>query len=419
MTAAPSPTVIRHRGLQRQVLLSVAGSVLPAVVGAAGTIVAAQSSNSAQLATLLVAWSVAGYLALTDLGLTRSASRLVAERAEDAAAALRPLRRVSVGAATLLSFMLMIALVSVGAPDVLLLLALLPWTSALQFPVVGALEALGRFGLLAAHRLGTATCTFLLPGVLVAASDAGLVPAVVTMVGYRCLATVALSMTIPTLAGTSKKVDAAERREAHLLVFWVAISSVLGPAMLYADRAVLTLAGATTDAWNFYVTLSEVLLKTYMLPAAVVAAVFPWLVRNLGRASGSIRTIVGGWLPLATASLIAAATAAIWMGAGDPLLVALGMRSEDAETGRLWASLLVGATLASWLSQVSIALLHAADGQRDVAKLQMWLVLPYAVALVAAALVGSVAAVAAVWAGRIVLMSIGLNVLARKRTGTR
>ena len=188
------------------VLAALLGSVIPALIGAVATVYAVSELARADARAVLVIWTVVGYLTLTDLGLTRSAATLVAG-GTDARTAARALRPVSVTAGLVLSAGMLIFLQFSGSlregVDGLAAAAVvpLPVLTTLTFPLLGAMEASGRFGLIALHKSLQSVVTYLIPPLLVAAEGlSSLGPAVLAILTYRLVAAFVLWWCLKTPA---------------------------------------------------------------------------------------------------------------------------------------------------------------------------------------------------------------------------
>lgn len=391
-----------HRPLTHALGLSMGGSLMPALVAVAATVVANTRGDARTLVILLSIWTVGGYLTLTDFGLTRSAAKLVAEGG-DPRAVIRRLRPVSLRVGAGLSMIGATVLVVLGAthptvPVLLWFLVPLPLATALQFPLVGALEASGRFGVLAGHRLLNALSVYLGPALCVPLGKRGLILGLALMWSYRLAALGGLAAFLPRATPHPALSRPAEPLAS--IVGWIGLSSMLGPALLYLDRAFVPMTGASL--WISYVSLSEILLRSYVIPASIMAVVFPWTVRRLRSDPAMVRRVFGTWLPVVTVggALVAGGVLAL---SPDALYRAAGVGAASVGSARSVAVLLVVGTVINWSSQAQITLAQAAGAQRGVVLAQAALLIPFVACLAWGRTVG-VVAVAAVWAGRIVLL---------------
>lgn len=409
----------QDEGLRRSLVASLAGGVVPALVGAGGTVLAAAVVPAADAATLLLAWTVVGYLTLTDFGLTRSASRLVAS-GRDPASVVGRLWRMSLplgGALALLTLGLLLLargrLAGADAPG-LVALCLVPIAASLQFPLVGLLEAQGRFTPVALQRTLSALCTYLVPAVAMAATSQGLRFAVASIVGYRFVSAVVLFRA--TRIGPEVIVHLRSRGPidgTRSLVTWLGVSSIVGPALLYVDRVLLAAVTPSVELWVYYVAVSELVMKTYVLPSAVLAVLFPRFVRADAPRSADLQRWLRG--PVAATSLAAAGVAfvLVYLVARSGGIAMLAPTGVPGATTSVIAAVAMSFTVLNWSSQVYIAYLQSRDAQRAVSLVQLALAAPYLAALGACLLTSSVVGVAAAWGGRILAVWVGLWLLTR------
>ena len=140
----------------------------------------------------------------------------------------------------------------------------------------GALEARSRFGLVACIRVPTTTLNFAAPLAILSMTTASLddlVSAVLVVRGATLLAYVTVSVTLtPEL--TRARPSCALMRTLLAYGGWIAISNILGPTMLYADRFLVS-SILPMSVVVFYNTPLEVLTKLLVVPAAIVAVAFP------------------------------------------------------------------------------------------------------------------------------------------------
>lgn len=394
------PQLVRNLGV------STMGSVLPAAVGALGTALVGWAGPRQYAVTVLAAWTLIGYLSLTDFGLTRSASKLVAEGAHGVDEVVGALWRTAIPLGLLLACGVVAVVMFAGLDQSLLALAVVPVASVLQFPVVGALEATGRFAVIGLQRLANAVFVYLIPALLIAfpGDYSGVVVALVVMATYRVVVVGVLAGRLGLRPVRIIRDAAPGGRLQHLgvhrVLTWVGLSSILGPLMLYADRVALWWAGVPETTWVSYVTLSELLIKTYVLPSAALAVLFPWFTRHRERRATLQRMVFVRVLPVVTAlALTAGVPIVLWLSA----TVLHGLVGGSGAPGAV-VVLLAAGTLVNWSSQAYIAVLQVHDRQRLVVLVQIVFVLPYLIALWAVpSLVAPATGIAAVWACRIAL----------------
>lgn len=403
----------------RSLFASLAGGLLPAVVGVVATVLANRLGADADLVALLFVWTIIGYFTLSDFGLTRASSSLVANGspARTAVATLRP-SSVMIGSALsgAVTFGLVAYAWGFGAtvPGVIWAMAPLPLLACAQFPLMGALEAANRFGMLAVIKSGNALSTYLVPAVLLAWGIPGLVVGVVVIYVWRVAALVWLTCVLPQethlVEGPAYLASAVPVRDVRGLLTWLGLSSVIGPLLLYVDRAFVAGSGER-DLWIFYLSCSEILLRTYIIPSSALAVFFPLTVKVLRTNPRAVTRVFGTVLPLGTLAIVVAGLAAV---AVVPLsaLTAVGLDPSTEPVGRAVLSTLVAGTAVNWFSQAQIALIQAQGRQRLVVVVQGGLAVPY-LALLFAASSAPIVAIAGIWAGRIAMQAGVLWAVAR------
>lgn len=409
-----------RRRLVRSLTASLSGGVFPALIGVAATVLANRVGAPSDLVVLLFVWTIVGYLTLTDFGLTRAAASLVANGSapRDAVARLRR-SSVLIGSSLSLAMLLGLALyhgvTQTPVPGVIWAMAPLALLSCVQFPVVGALEASNRFGLLAVVKSGNAVSVYLAPAVLLWWGSPGLAVGVAIIYVWRVGALAWLILSLPRrpdgVAGRQGSGVDAPVTNVRGLLTWLGLSSVLGPLFLYVDRAFVAGVG-DQQMWIFYVSCSEILLRTYVIPSSALAVLFPLTVVRLKTHPIAVRRVFGRVLPLGAVALVGAGLVA---SAVVPLsvLTSLGLPEGQEGEGRVVVALLLAGTFVNWFSQAQIALIQAQGNQRAVVVAQATLIAPY-VALLLLVSGAAVAPVAAVWAARIAVLALVLWWLARR-----
>lgn len=389
------------------------GGILPAAVGVLGTAILVSGASEAGSVTILTAWSVMGYMTLTDLGLTRSASKMVSSGRTDPPTAIAELWRSAIPLGGGLG--LLVILLAVTVSPWLWILVPIPFVAALQFPLMGALEAQGRFDVVATQRLLNSIVVYLLPAVCIVfipgVSGVAIGLAILSLGRLALFFVLVRHLSLPLFA-TSRATYARGDRSSHGrgLVFWVGVSSVIGPAFLYADRLVLALFGVPTEVWVLYVALSEILMKTYVLPSAVLSVAFPWLAARARDHLPALRRAVGYLFPSVTV-LLAAIVTGVGLLLPSSIFTAIAPGIDQAET-RWLVILLTSGAVVNWVSQGYIALLQALDRQRFVAISQMSLVPAFIAGMLIAGVMGSAVGIAGVSLARITVFSLILAISA-------
>ncbi len=403
--------------MNRRLFDSLMGGALPALIGVAATLLLTGFALHDPRVALLLVWTILGFLSLTDFGLTRAASKLATTQDVFAPLIVSRLWRSALPFGATGAVALGVIGTASGYGAYALPLLPIPLIAAMQFPLVGILEARGRFGYLAVHRLINALTSYLLPVLILILLPEQVVLAAALISLSRLILFLLichrLKLNILATARGAFVREATVLPETRSVVSWLAVSSMLGPLLLYADRFALAVIDGVGEQWVYYVALSEILMKTYIIPTAFVAVLFPWLSTNVRSLTTPQRRLLRVWLPLASF------LGATFVGIGcafllpDDLFLLLGAEERWVATARLVLAFCLSATLLNWVSQVHIAVLHALDAHRYVGLFQIASAIPFVAALLVAAELGGASAVAGVVFARVAATWIGL--VARSR----
>lgn len=333
----------RGRRLARNSALNLLGQGLPMVVAVLVMPGVIAGLGEVRFGILALVWAAIAYLGVLDLGMGRATTRFVAE-----ALAGGDDRRIAASAriafATQLGLGALVALtVALGTRPLVALLNLPDAASAeavgtfyfvaLAAPVVlvtntfrGVLEAAQRFDVINLVRAPVSTASFLVPwvGVLLGWS---LVQIIAGLVVFRIAALLILAALalrhVPALRGPSR----VDRADVALLVRfggWITVSSVVSPLLVYLDRYVIG-SMAAVAAVGFYAAPHEIVTRLGILPASLVATLFPAFSARAGGGSEQNEGLVGTSLKLlmllAAPPLIAIAAFSgdllhLWLGPG-------------------------------------------------------------------------------------------------------
>lgn len=142
--------------------------------------------------------------------------------------------------------------------------------------LLGALEARRRFDLVAAIQVPTATLGLLAP-LLVLPWTTRVMPVIAAVAVVQAAACgAALATCLGTMPGIRKAVRLRPRVIRELLGYgrWVAVSNVVGPLMVNADRLAI---GATLSvrAVSFYAAPYELVTRLSLVPGSLMRALFP------------------------------------------------------------------------------------------------------------------------------------------------
>lgn len=343
---------------------------------------------------LTLAWAVVGYFSLLDIGLGRATTKFVAEYlASGRTRALRDL--------VWTAFVLLLGLGTVAG---LLVAGLTPWLvggffkvasalggeterafyllgGALPFVVAtagarGVLEGQQRFAAVNLVKVPASVFLFLGP-LLVLPFSQSLVPIVAILVASRVAAFVVYAyLALGSVPALGRPRGPDREQAAALLRFggWLALTNVVGSlmAMGYVDRALIGSMLTMSDV-AYYATPFELVTKLWIVPSAVLSALFP-LFSAYGTGG---RDVIGGLQRRAVVYLTAGfapLVVAIVVGAEPLLRLWLGP-DVAAQSSAVLRILAVG-VLANCLAQVPFTAIQAM-GRPDLTAKRHLLELPF------------------------------------------
>jgi O-antigen/teichoic acid export membrane protein len=286
--------LLSRRTLGRNVIWSVVGQLVPAIVGVVVTPAIIRGLGDERFGVLTLVWMVIGYLSLFDLGLGRAVTKLVAERLSGPARSeLRELLWTAwflmAGLGVLGGLLPLfwadqivthgikasVEVRSEAMTSFRILLFTVP-ALVLMTGFRGVLEAAQRFGLVNAVRIPFGVCTFLVPLAVLHLTNS-LVGIVAGLAGVRVIATLAYAlMCIPILGPDGLPTRPKIRSARQLLSFgaWLTVSNVIGPIMVTFDRflvgALISVAMVT-----YYATPFQIATQFLIVPAAIATVLFP------------------------------------------------------------------------------------------------------------------------------------------------
>lgn len=290
-TAARAP---RRRGVALNSFWNLAGQTSPLLVAAFAIPLLIRRLGVDRFGVLTIAWILVGYFGLLDLGIGRATTKLLAEKM-----ALGN----SEGTASLIGTAIF-SMTILGLCLSFILCALAPWLShsALKIPLPlqketlhslywmavaipfvtlanglrGMLEAQHSFGAINVLRVGLGVVTYLGPLTVVLFSR-NLVPVVLTLVVARAISC-GLHFWLCNRSIPAFSLEVAWHHESlkELLGFgsWITASSIISPIMVYLDRFLIG-SIISIAAVAYYTTPFELVTKLWVVPAALVAVLFP------------------------------------------------------------------------------------------------------------------------------------------------
>ncbi len=425
--------LVRGDRLARNVVLNLTGYCAPMVVAVFAIPVLVRGLGTDRFGVLTLAWVLIGYLSLFDLGLGRALTKLVAEALGEGDEERVP--RLVWPALILMA--LLGATVAAGA------ILLLPWgvTEVLNIPEAlqgetlgaftllviflplvipsigmrGVLDAYQRFGLTNTVRIALGVYTFSAP-LAVLPFSRSLVPVVaVLMVGRvaACLAHFALGFrVVPAL-----KYRRPVRRD-HLLPLlrfggWMTVTNVLNPVMINLDRFWIG-AWLSVTAVAYYATPNEVVTKLWFYPWALIGVLFPAFSTSAAADPDHTRRIYNSgskyvFLVMFPVTLIIATFAHEGLG--------FWLDETFAKASGPVLELFCFGVLLYSLGQIPCALIQGVGRPDLTAKLAVAELIPYLIALYFLTRYGGIVGVAAAWAGRLLLDTLIMTLMARHLIG--
>jgi O-antigen/teichoic acid export membrane protein len=401
-------------------IFNLLGHTLPMAIALLSVPVIAHFAGVERLGALGVVWALVGYFSFLDFGLSRVVTRRVAHAAEQGTLAeeLASLRSFlwwrALPALLLIALLLLVArsLFAGFLPAGALgreLAASWTWISC-SIPVTlatnwlrGALEGVHRFARVNLLRTVFGSWTYAAPAVATLIAPT-LDTMIIGIVLGRILALAAHAWAC-LQAERGILLGPAPRRRADFGLFfqeggWITISNVISPLMLYSDRFVLAaLLAPTAVAW--YVTSQEVLLRTMVIPAALAGVLFPKFAGNLdARTEGQLSALYQKGIRVVAALMLPLCALAA-AGAYDGLRIWLD-ESFAAHAYRVVEIVALGVFVYA-ISHLPHAWLQAVGRAHLTAKVHLFELPLYAVALYAGVVQWGITGAAAMWVLRVML----------------
>jgi O-antigen/teichoic acid export membrane protein len=286
-------TRVRGGLLARNTLFNLAANAVPLVLGLVVIPIVVRGLGPARFGILALAWVMAGYFVVLDLGLGRATTKFVADALgrglEDripstvwTATALQAVVGV-VGSAILVAVTPLIVERVLKVPTGLegeakaafYVLALAIPPMLIGGALRGVLEAAQRFDLVNAVKAPASAGTLLGPlvGTVLGWSLPLIVLVIVIVQVAAASAYYLLTLRVfPSLA--ERTFRGATIRPLMSFGGWLTVSVVVGPVFAYLDRFVLG-AVASLAAVTFYAAPYDMLTRLWVIPASLLAAIFP------------------------------------------------------------------------------------------------------------------------------------------------
>jgi O-antigen/teichoic acid export membrane protein len=296
-------------GLSRSVAWNVVGISLPLLLGVAVVPTIIHHLGIERFGCLSIIWTAIGYFSIFDLGLSRTLTKLIADRRgggdEDQIPALVltaftvvVVSGAVIGASLIVSARWIIDLLFSSSeslkPE---LYAAIVWL-AIGLPFVllatalnGLLEGYERFDHLNIVRVPFGALIYLVPlGALPFGGHLGLITAgtVCVRVLNACALGLSARRVVPGLFRPGVRFQRSLLRPLFNYGGWLTVSNLVGPVMVYFDRFLIA-AVLGSSAVAFYTVPYDVLTRLWVVPTAVQGVLFPAFA--LMRGSGSPRLV--------------------------------------------------------------------------------------------------------------------------------
>lgn len=279
--------------LKRNTLWNLAGSAVPLLAGAALIPYTLHRLGAEAFGVLTLVWALIGYFSLFDFGvgraLTYQLSRLQAEGETRQSTAILRAGLLLTAAAGVLGMGVVGALTPALAEQWLKISPNLQDDARWAFLVAaagvlpttlasglrGAMEGLDRFAASNVGRMLLGTWMFVVPAVSIQLHGTSLGWIAFYLVLGRCLV---LLMMVAQLR-EELFAPGLPLRRAHFkglwnYGFWVTVTGIVGPLMVYGDRFFVS-AAVGADQLSLYAIPQEALLRLLLIPAALTGALLP------------------------------------------------------------------------------------------------------------------------------------------------
>jgi O-antigen/teichoic acid export membrane protein len=402
--------------LKRNVILNLLGWALPAAAAFISIPMLARGLGAARFGLVAIAWSSVSLFSLFDFGLGRALTRIVAERlaaSEDHAiadlvwSASWLLLGLTSGLAVagffaapqLVDHLLHVPVAARReAISVLRLIAVAIPPLAHGVALRGVLEAGQQYRMVNQLRVPLGIATYAGPLVAIPLGASATV-AVGMIVGARVLYWIAHFFVLDRVAPAIGRLRGISRVAVHELARvggWITVSTVLGPAIVQADRVVVA-AGFPIAASGWYGTAAEVATKQWLFTAALQPVLFSALSAAIKPAPERAVELLERATRITLLALLP--VAALLAAFAQPGLE-LSLRSAYSPAAGPVLRWMAIAVYINAVAQVPYAALQGGVDARSVAMLHVLELPIYLVALVASAHWMGLRGVAFVWFAR-------------------
>jgi len=296
----------------KNTLYNILGKVLPFIIALVSIPILISYLGTDRFGILTLTWVFVGYFSLFDLGLGRAIVKTVAERVGTnnesdiysifrLTSSLLGLLGILAGAVLFLTTPVLVTSV-LNIPEEYVeesILALYYLSLALPFTLLstafrGILEAWQKFGMLNIVQSSIGTLTYVVP-VLVVFYEPRLDYVVASLALIRIAGSgMFLYFAKKQINKVEKPVEKNDGLLKELLGFggWVTVSNILDPLLNYLDRFVIG-SLLSMSAVAYFTTPFEVTTKLVVIPAALIASLFPALSNLAVLAPERLKTMIG------------------------------------------------------------------------------------------------------------------------------
>jgi O-antigen/teichoic acid export membrane protein len=430
-TAAP-PTREAHRAFGNAGLNLVAGALpIPLALVTIPAIIAGYGID--RYGVLATAGVVLGYFTLLDFGLARATTRFVARSLESGGAQeAAAIFWTVVALAALIGLLAAAVLLAIAAPlarEVLrvppalvgeavaafeVLAAAAPFVIVLP-TLLSALEGWRRFDLVAAIQVPSTSAGLLAPLLVLpwTTRPAAAIAATAAVQALACCATLAVCLrVVPSLRGR-RAVGRALARRLFGYGGWVAVSNVVGPLMVNADRVAIG-ALLSVGAVTYYAAPFGLVTQLSLVPSSLMRALFPLFSADRSVDLTHARPLA---VDAARAVALVMGPAAVFVVAIAPDLLRVWLGGDFVRLSTSSLQLLAVGVTVNALAMVPFWLLYGI-GRPDVcAKFHLIELVLYVPALMLLLGRWGITGAAAAWTGRVTLDALLLVWAVRRLVG--
>lgn len=420
--------LLQYRTLTRNTIWNFLGQGLPLVAAFFAIPLLVTHLGVERFGVLTLLWIMIGYASIFDFGLGRALTQLTAvklgsnkddEVPELARTALTLMLILGTIAALAVGFLAPWITVNILGVSKSLRVettnALYFVAASLPFVIVtiglrGILEAYQRFDYVNAIRIPIGILTYLGPLIVLPFTTDLQIVVLVLFVG-RFITTLAHVVLCWCVINTSVvRYRFTKQHLKPLLSFgsWMTVSNIVAPLMLYMDRFLIaSILSASIVA--FYTTPYEIITRLWIVPGAIMGALFPILGMEIRQNPVRARFLYHQSLKYISALLLPIAIVVILF-AKQGLTFWLG--AEFAENSFQIAQLLVIGVVLNSLAQSSATVIQAAGRPDITAKLHLIELIPYVAYVYYFITMYGIIGAAVAWVIRVALSNVVLGFLA-------